>query len=90
MVPVTDPGATVGGTRTIRDGREDIATVAQELADRLPEPLSPLARLAYNYRWSWQPGGHELFAAIDHERFELSQRNQATRATARRLTLRCL
>jgi len=45
------------------------------LAERLPEPLAPLARLAYNYRWSWAPGGHELFAAVDAERFERCARN---------------
>jgi starch phosphorylase len=72
---VSDPGATLGEARASRDGREDIATAAHELAERLPQPLRPLARLAYNYRWSWQPGGHELFAAIDRERFELCQRN---------------
>jgi starch phosphorylase len=34
-----------------------------------------LARLAYNYRWSWLPGGAELFAAIDRERFEVCLQN---------------
>ncbi|HUZ30481.1 MAG TPA: alpha-glucan family phosphorylase [Solirubrobacteraceae bacterium] len=60
---------------TVRDGRGDIDAAAAELAERLPEALAPLARLAYNYRWSWYPGGHELFAAVDHERFELCLRN---------------
>jgi glycogen phosphorylase len=46
-----------------------------ELAERLPEPLAPLASLAYNYRWSWLPGGPELFAAVDRERFELCLQN---------------
>jgi starch phosphorylase len=62
---VSDPGST-----SIPDGREDIRRAAEELAERIPERLAPLARLAYNYRWSWLPGGPELFAAIDHERFE--------------------
>jgi starch phosphorylase len=66
---VSDPGTTVSR------GGADIVRAAEELADRLPEPLSPLARLAYNYRWSWLPGGHELFAEIDRERFELCMRN---------------
>ncbi len=57
------------------DGREDLRRAAEELADRLPLPLAPLARLAYNYRWSWLPGGPELFAAVDPERFELSFQN---------------
>jgi glycogen phosphorylase len=56
-------------------GREDIQAAAAELSERLPEPLAPLARLAYNYRWSWLPGGAELFASIDRERFELCLRN---------------
>src|SRR5581483_11793764 len=29
-----------------------------------------LAAVAYNYRWSWSPGGHELFRAIDPARYE--------------------
>jgi starch phosphorylase len=60
---------------TVRDGREDIDLATSELAERLPEPLGPFARLAYNYRWSWLPGGHGLFAAIDHERFHFCQQN---------------
>jgi starch phosphorylase len=47
------------------DGRRDLARAVSELAERLPEPLLPLARLAYNYRWSWMPGGAELFRDID-------------------------
>jgi starch phosphorylase len=66
---VSEPGTTVSG------GREDLARAAEELAERLPTPLSPLARMAYNYRWSWLPGGPELFAEIDRERFELCMRN---------------
>jgi glycogen phosphorylase len=56
-------------------GAVDIARAAGELAQRMPEPLAPLARLAYNYRWSWLPGGGELFAAVDAARFALGQRN---------------
>jgi glycogen phosphorylase len=67
---VSDPGFT-----QIPDGREDIRRAAEELAERIPSRLAPLARLAYNYRWSWLPGGPELFAAIDHERFELCLQN---------------
>ena len=57
------------------DGREDIQAAAAELAERLPDPLAPLARLAYNYRWSWLPGAPELFASIDRERFGLCLQN---------------
>ena len=59
------------GGLTSTDGRKDVQRAAAELAERLPAPLAPLARLAYNYRWSWLPGGPELFASIDRERFEL-------------------
>ncbi len=57
------------------DGREDIARAASDLAQRLPSPLAPIARLAFNYRWSWLPGGPELFAGIDADRFVLCGQN---------------
>jgi starch phosphorylase len=56
-------------TAAPRDGRDDIARAVADLADRLPEALAPLARVAYNYRWCWQPGAAELFAELDPERF---------------------
>ncbi|HYH87814.1 MAG TPA: alpha-glucan family phosphorylase [Solirubrobacteraceae bacterium] len=52
-------------------GSSDLRAAADALRSRLPEPLAPLAAIAYNYRWSWAPGGPELFAAIDAERWEL-------------------
>ncbi len=48
---------------------------AADLAERLPDVLGPLARLAFNYRWSWLPGGSELFNAVDAERFALCAQN---------------
>ncbi|MBV9682273.1 MAG: alpha-glucan family phosphorylase [Solirubrobacterales bacterium] len=60
---------------TMTDGREDVNRAASELAERLPDALAPLARLAYNYRWSWLPGGPEIFKAIDAERFALANQN---------------
>ena len=60
---------------TQNDGREDVRRAAEELAGRIPGALAPLARLAFNYRWSWLPGGHELFSSVDAERFELCLRN---------------
>jgi starch phosphorylase len=63
-------------TTAIRyDGHEDLSRAAADLAERLPEPMAPLARLAFNYRWSWLPGGPELFAAVDAERFALCAQN---------------
>jgi starch phosphorylase len=59
----------------LADGALDIERAASELAGRLPEPLAPLARLAYNYRWSWLAGGHELFRGIDPDRWELCMHN---------------
>ncbi len=47
------------------DGRRDMQEAIAELAERLPEPLAPLARIAYNYRWSWVPGGAWVFRTID-------------------------
>ncbi len=60
---------------TMNDGREDVRRAAEDLAQRLPEPLAPLARLAYNYRWSWLPGGAEVFSALDPGRFVLACQN---------------
>jgi starch phosphorylase len=51
-------------------GHPDLERAASALASRLPEPLAVLARLAYNFRWSWTPGGPELFASLDPERWE--------------------
>jgi starch phosphorylase len=39
------------------------------LAEQLPGPLQPLASLAFNYWWSWQPEGEELWRSIDPERW---------------------
>lgn len=59
----------------MNDGREDIRRAAEDLAERLPEALAPLARIAYNYRWSWLPGGPDVFQAVDAERFVLTNQN---------------
>jgi glycogen phosphorylase len=62
-------------TATLRDGRDDIRRAADELAERLPDALASAARLAYNYRWSWMPGGPELFRSVDPGRFEACCQN---------------
>jgi starch phosphorylase len=51
-------------------GHDELLRAADALAARVPQPLAPLARLAFNYRWSWTPGGPELFSAIDPVRWE--------------------
>jgi glycogen phosphorylase len=56
-------------------GTENVQNAARNLAARLPEPLAPLARLAFNYRWSWHPEGVELFASLDPGRFERDKQN---------------
>lgn len=47
-----------------------MAAAAATLARGLPEPLQPLARIAYDLRWSWAPGGPDLFASIDPVRWQ--------------------
>src|SRR3954467_199396 len=56
-------------------GAADLEAAAAALATRLPAELAPLAELAYNYRWSWTPGGPELFAGIDPTRWGLCHGN---------------
>ena len=64
-----------GGTVLPDAGSADLAAAAAALRSRLPEPLAPLAAIAYNYRWSWTPGGPELFAEIDPARWGLCAGN---------------
>jgi starch phosphorylase len=54
---------------------DELTRAADDLARRLPEPLHVLARLAYNYRWTWTPGGRELFDRVDAERWRLCGEN---------------
>jgi len=56
-------------------GEHDIARRAADLASRVPEPLAALARIAYNYRWSWFPDGPDLFGSVDPHRWELCGEN---------------
>lgn len=56
-------------------GSRDRAVAEDALAVQLPEPLRALARLAYNYLWSWMPEGEEAFAAIDRARWQRSGNN---------------
>jgi glycogen phosphorylase len=75
-------------TVTLNEGQRDLRDAATELARRLPEELAPLARLAFNYRWSWLGSGPQLFASIDSRRFELCGQNPVRmlqEATARSL-----
>ena len=55
--------------RFLLAGRADIDRAASALASRLPWTLAPLARIAYNYRWSWHPDGPGLFRHLDRRRW---------------------
>jgi starch phosphorylase len=57
------------------DGTNDRDQAVAALAGRLPGPLAPLADLAYNYWWSWTPGGDDLFASVDADAWELARHN---------------
>jgi starch phosphorylase len=57
------------------DGSRDVQRAIDRLARRLPEPLEDLAWIAYNYHWTWVPGGKDLFRNIDAHRFLLSGEN---------------
>ncbi len=50
-------------------GDHDMEFAVAELAAALPEPLQPLARVAYDYRWSWSADGVACFEALDAERW---------------------
>jgi starch phosphorylase len=62
-------------TRSVNHGREDLRRAAAALAACVPEQLAPLARIAFNYRWSWADGGPELFEAVDPKRWRLCGQN---------------
>lgn len=57
------------------DGTRDLARSAGVLAMRLPEALTMLAPVAYNYRWSWLPDGDPFFRSLDPVRWEQCDEN---------------
>jgi starch phosphorylase len=57
------------------DGSRDIARGVSRLRARLPEPLAPLASVAYNYRWAWSAEGADLLRRIDPAGWERSGEN---------------
>lgn len=57
------------------DGTRDIEVAVAELAERLPDALHALAGIAFNYRWSWMPGGAEVFRDMDPSRWDRNQGN---------------
>ena len=56
-------------------GAHDLHYAAEALAARLPEPLAPLARIAYNLAWSWLPDGDAIYAELEPHRWELCGHN---------------
>ena len=56
-------------------GDQELGLKAADLAGRLPDALAGLARIAYNYRWCWYPGGTEVFRSIDEGRWDLCGEN---------------
>jgi starch phosphorylase len=64
-----------GRSRGLSDGTADIERAVTDLSLRLPSRLAGLARLACNYRWSWTPGGANLFAQLDERRWDACGEN---------------
>ena len=58
-------------------GDKDIDRAVEQLAQQLPSPLRPLARVAYDYRWSWAPDGAATFRRIDPARWERCGANRS-------------
>ena len=56
-------------------GDHDIERAVANLAAELPEPITPLARVAYDYRWSWAADGPACFEELDPERWARTGRN---------------
>jgi starch phosphorylase len=56
-------------------GDHDIDRAVAELETCLPTPLMPLARVAYDYRWSWANDGAALFEELDAERWSRVSHN---------------
>jgi starch phosphorylase len=56
-------------------GDRELAEAAANLGLRLPAALQPLARVAYNFAWSWLPDGEAVFQALDPERWERCGQN---------------
>jgi starch phosphorylase len=56
-------------------GDLDIERAVADLSGRLPIRLQPLARVAYDYRWSWAVDGAATFEAVDPDRWPRTGHN---------------
>jgi starch phosphorylase len=61
--------------RVFTPGASDLAWRRDLLAERLTPGLQPLASVAYNYAWSWDPDGPAVFRDINPHRWQLSGEN---------------
>ncbi|HYN59194.1 MAG TPA: alpha-glucan family phosphorylase, partial [Rubrivivax sp.] len=52
-------------------GDADIDAAVAALAVELPAALRPLARIAFDYRWSWSAEGADVFCSLDPERWAI-------------------
>jgi starch phosphorylase len=59
----------------VHDGRRDIDRAVGELEERLPPAVRSLARVAFDYAFSWKPGGAAVFRDIDPELWARSRSN---------------
>jgi len=57
------------------DGSRELERAALELSEWLPAGLAPLARVAFNYRWTWLPDGPRLFSDMDERLWSRSACN---------------
>ena len=80
--PPPEPSASLAAVSTTRvvdiaalPGAREADERASRIAARLPDELVPLARIAFDYRWSSEPDGAELFCSLDPLAWELNGRN---------------
>jgi glycogen phosphorylase len=57
-----------------RAGKPDLERAIADLEERLPRPIAALARIAYNYRWTWSQDA-AVFREMDAELWKRSGRN---------------
>jgi starch phosphorylase len=62
-------------SRIFHPGATDLVSRCELLAERLTPGLRPLAKVAYNYAWSWDPDGPAVFNDINPHRWGLSGQN---------------